>query len=434
MANFQEQYKSKLMTMQEALGQIKDKSLIATGAFGQEPIGFLRELHTIYDRISEITLYGGGGSEKYPYMFEKPYQDKFFVTTNFYGAGTRANHPNGNVSIIPMHLHQCYTRYHEVWKPNVIATSATPMDKHGYFNLSLGGWELKFLEDADVVIVEVVEDMPNIPGEYELHISDVTAVVESGRTLLTGKPGELTETDIAIGQHVATLVEDGSTIQLGIGAVPDAVAQAFKVKQDLGVHTEMLTSSIADLAECGAITNRRKTLYRGKTIGAFAQGSRKLYDFLDGNLSVYMRPTYYVNDPHVIAQNEKMVSVNTCIEVDLVGQIASETLGTRQFSGTGGQNDFAEGAIHSKGGKSIIAMHSSGTNKAGERFSKIKSILTPGSVVTMSRNNIDYIVTEHGIAPMKARNIRQRVDNLIAVAHPDFREELRAEANKLMLW
>ncbi len=432
MSKFQEMYKSKVMPAEEALKLIPDKSLIATAGFGLVPMTSLEKMHTIYDRITNVTLYGGG-SGNFEYTTEK-YLDKFFIQSNFYGGLTRALHPTGHVSLIPMHLHACYTRYRDVHKPNVIITSATPMDKHGYFNLSLGGWELEFLECADTIIIEVVEDMPKIAGEYELHVSKVSAVIETDRKTPTFDPGVLTDTDKAIGAHVSSLVKDGSTIQLGIGAVPDAVAMAFMDKKDLGVHTEMVTSSLAALAEAGVITGAKKNLNPGKLIGSFTNGSRALYDFLDENPTVYMKHTKYVNDPWVIAQNDNMVSINTCIEVDLVGQISSETIGHRQFSGTGGQNDFAEGAIHSKGGMSIIAMASAGTKKDGTRFSKIKSILTPGAVVTMSRNNIDYIVTENGIAPMKARTIKDRVDALIAIAHPEFKDELRAEANKLMLW
>jgi acyl-CoA hydrolase len=432
MSKFAEMYKSKVMPAEEALKQIPDKALIATGFSALEPRTCLEKLHTIYDRVNEVTLYGGGGGD-YEYVKE-PYVNKFFVTTNFYGGLTRKLHPTGRASLIPMHLHACYTRYYDVNKPNVIITSGTPMDKHGYFNLSLGGWEKAFLPTADVVIVEVVKDMPKVAGEYEIHISQVTAVVETDRSTPGFDPGVLTDVDKAIGANVAGIVKDGSTIQLGIGAVPDAVAMAFMGKKNLGVHTEMVTSSIAALAEAGVIDGTKKSLHPGKIIGSFANGSRALYDFMDENPSIYMIPTFYVNDPCVVAKNDNMVSINTCIEVDLVGQISSESIGPRQFSGTGGQNDFAEGAIHSKNGMSIIAMASAGTKKDGTNFSKIKSMLTPGAIVTMSRNNIDYIVTEYGVAPMKARTVKDRVNNLIAIAHPDFRAQLREEANKLMLW
>ena len=427
MSTAQELYQSKLMTVEQALGQVEDKDLITVGL---SPATFLSQLHTIHDRITEVTLYGGGGD--HPYM-EEPYRDKFFTHSNFYGAGARANHPHGRISLIPMHLHACYTRYYEVWQPNVIAVSASPMDRHGYFNLAINGWDLKFLPTARAVIIEVVEDMPRIHGDFFIHVSDVTAIVETDRKLHTFPETILNETAITIGNYVASLVEDGSTIQLGVGAIPDACAMALTDKQDIGVHSEMICNSMGKLAEMGVITNKRKTLNHGKMIGAFAEGTRELYDYLDDNLTVYMKHVDYVNDPWVIAQHDRMVSINSCIEVDLVGQIASETIGHRQYTGSGGQNDFAEGAIHSKGGKSIIAMAASGTNRAGERFSKIKPTLTPGAVVTMSRNNIDFIVTEYGIAPMKARTVKERIQNLVAIAHPDFRADLLKEAKELGL-
>ena len=434
MTKFDEMYRERLMTPEQAIGLIKDGDLIATGNDALEPMTTLYALHGIQERINEVTVYIGACTQDYPFMVDPAFRDKFKVQSRFFAKGTRDSHKYGNVSLIPLHMHACITRYAEVWKPDVIITSGCRMDKHGYINLALGGWDKYFIPNARAVIVEIVDDMPNVPGEYELHISEITAVIESGRTtpnVFTGTPNE---TDLVIGRYVAELVPDRATIQLGIGRIPDAVAQAFHNKHDLGVHTELLTNTIADLAEQGVITNKYKTLHQGKTIGSFCIGNRKLYDYMDCNPSIYMMPIHYVNDPHVIAMNDNMVSINTCIEVDLTGQIASESIGTRQFSGTGGQNDFAEGAIHSRGGKSIIAMHSSGVNSKGERFSKIKSILTPGAIVTMSRNNIDYIVTEYGIAYMKGQTIRSRVENLIAVAHPDFRPQLREEAERYGLW
>ncbi|HWQ62375.1 MAG TPA: acetyl-CoA hydrolase/transferase C-terminal domain-containing protein, partial [Negativicutes bacterium] len=223
----------------------------------------------------------------------------------------------------------------------------------------------------------------------------------------------------------------GDTVQLGIGGIPNAVAQAFLTKQDLGVHTEMITSSMADLAEAGVITGRRKTLHKGKMIGTFALGTQKLYDFIDGNPAVQLLRGDYVNNPFVIARNDNMVSINTALQVDLTGQICSESIGLKTYSGTGGQNDTAEGAIHARNGRSIIALYS--TARDGT-ISTIQPWLTPGAAVTLSRNNIDYVVTEYGIAPLKARTIRQRVANLIAVAHPDFRRELGEAAFKNEIW
>lgn len=431
MEEIQALYEQKKMTPEQALEQIRDGALIAIGCDALEPINMLSSLHKIHDRIQEVTIHFGSCTQNYEFLVNPQFRDKFKCTSRFFAKSLRENYQFGNVSLIPLHFHGCITRYAQVWKPNVVITSGTRMDKHGYINLSLGGWEKYYLDHADAVIIEIVDDMPNVPGEYEIHISDVTAVIESGRKTPTNQTGvHLSETDIAIGQNVAELVEDGSTIQLGIGNIPDAAAQAFIDKRHLGVHTELLTNTIADLVEKGIVDNSCKSMHKGKTIASFCIGNRKLYDWMDRNPTLYMMPIQYVNDPFVIAQQEKMVSVNTCIEVDLTGQIASESIGSRQWSGTGGANDFAEGAIHSKGGKSIIAMASSGVNRNGERYSKIQAVLSPGAVVSISRNNIDYIVTEYGIACMKCRTIAQRVENLIAVAHPDFRDKLREDARR----
>ncbi len=431
----QDKIKSKTMSVEEALSKIPDGAMIGTVGGALEPQVILKNLHTIADRMTKpVTVYGGGSAQEYEYICNPVYQDSFKIWSNFYGKLTRDAHPRGSVSLIPLHLHAAITRFLEVHTPNVVILMGTAVDKHGYVRCSFGASELLMAETADLVIAEVNPQVPFVYGENEIHIDDIDCLIEVNYPPSSFEPGVLTETDIAIGKNVAELIEDGSTIQLGIGAVPDAVARAFGDKKDLGIHTEMITSSMAELSIAGVITNRKKTLHKGKLVGTFAHGSTELYDFLADNPTVYMMPYRYLNNPYIIAQNHKMCSINTCMEVDLTGQIASETIGSRQYSGTGGQNDTAEGAIHSKDGKSIIAFASAVTKRDGTRISKIKPMLTPGAVVTMSRNNIDYIVTEFGIAPMKARTVRQRVENLIAIAHPDFREELRAEANKLMIW
>ena len=218
---------------------------------------------------------------------------------------------------------------------------------------------------------------------------------------------------------------------LGIGGIPDAAALSLKGKHDLGVHSEMITNSMVTLVENGVITGRKKTLHKGKIVGTFAYGTQKLYDMLDNNPGVLLLRGDYVNDPWVIARNDNFVSVNSCLSVDLSGQVCSESIGHRQYSGSGGQVDMAVGASHAKGGRNIIAVPST---KKGGTVSSITAQLTPGSIVTLSRNEVDCIVTEYGIAWLKGRNVRQRVENLIAVAHPDFRAELRADAEKHILW
>ena len=262
-------------------------------------------------------------------------------------------------------------------------------------------------------------------------VSDVDFIIETDREMPLDPTYEATETQKIIGEQIADLIEDGSTIQLGIGGIPDAAARQLIHKQDLGVHSEMFTPSMTMLYEAGVITGARKNIDRYKMVCTLLTSRPEVFEFVDHNPAVRMMRGTYVNDPFVIQQNDRMVAVNAAITVDLTGQIFSETIGSRQFSGTGGANDFAMGAHRSKGGKSIIALPS--TKKKGT-VSAIQPWLSGGGVVTIQRQNVDYVVTEYGAAPLSGRSVRDRVRNLIAVAHPDFRAELTSEAKKLELW
>jgi len=415
---------------------IQDGAVLCRGGTGIPSV--YRNLHTIADRITKpVYVFQGGTDPDCLYYWDDAYKDKFIYSSEFFNEMNRKRQAEGgNVSIIPVHLHAHMDRFLDVNKPNIVFLGTTMPDRHGYVRTPLNTPPRRAMEMADIVVCMPNPQSPIVFGDNEIHIDEIDFFMDGGEGQAPRNfdPAPSGDTEKTIGEYVATLVEDGSTIQLGIGAIPDAVALAFMDKKDLGIHTEMITSSMADLALAGVVTGRKKTLHRGELVGGFASGSTKLIEFLTENPSVMLMPLEYTNHPYIVAQNYKMVSINTCIEVDLVGQIASETIGPLQFSGSGGQNDTAEGAIHSPGGKSIIAFASAITRRDGTRVSKIKSTLTPGSVVTLSRNNIDFIVTEYGVAPMKARSIRQRVDNLIAIAHPDFRDELRKEANDLMIW
>lgn len=428
MTVFQQDYQSKLCPVAETYRLIQDGDYIATGFAGCEPIAFLKGLHTIADRISQVQV--SHSLEMVSYEFQKDAYCKKFRTESFFlmGPGREALQ-RGATEYIPGNLHHAGTRQVECNEIDVFICAVSPMDDMGYFRTSLSSIvEDQYAKVAKKIILEVVPGMPVIYGSNEIHISDVHAVFECDRPVPMIDSAPLGEEDIAIGRHVAPLVEDGSTIQLGIGAIPDAIAQAFMDKHDLGIHTEMITNSVADLVECGAVTGKCKTLHRGKVVGTFALGNQRLYRFLANNPAVAIMPGCYVNDPHVIAQNDNMVSINTAIAVDFTGQISSESIGPRQYSGSGGQSDTATGAIHAKGGKSIIALRS--TAKNGE-VSTISPFLPLGSVVTLSRNNIDYVVTEYGVADMKSRPVSHRAAALIAIAHPKFREELTAKAREL---
>jgi acyl-CoA hydrolase len=314
--------------------------------------------------------------------------------------------------------------------------TATPMDKHGYFNLSCSAtYERLLLEAADIVILEIDPNYPRTFGDTNVHISKVDFVYETARPIQLFPYAPSTDKDRLIGEYIGELIEDGATIQLGIGGIPNAVAGALKHKKELGVHTELFNDGMVDLIEAGVITNSRKTLHKGISITTMALGSEKLYEFIDQNPGVAVMNGNYVNDPYIIGQNYKQVSINTTIEIDLTGQCCSESMGYRQFSGTGGQADTAIGAQRSVGGKSIIALYSTTTNKAtGETISKIVPTLKPGAVVSLQRNDVEYVVTEYGVANLKGKTVKDRVEALCEIAHPDFREDLRKEANKLMLW
>ncbi len=429
---YQELYKSKKITVEEALSMIKSGDEIVSGFCALEPMAILSKLHTIKERVNDVTVWYSLGMSKYDF-FTKPEMKGHFTTKSwFFSPGTRAAHKLGLVSYQPVHLHNGIIRKLQVNSPNVFICTATPMDKHGYVKTTLSVlYEKEFIEKADLVIMEINPNLPDVGGDTEVHIEEVDYVVEADRPIPVLHSAPISEKDQIIGEYVASLVEDGDTIQLGIGGIPNAAALAFQSKKDLGVHTEMITSSMASLAEAGVITGRRKNLHKGKIVATFALGSQELYDFMDKNPAVQLLRGPYVNDPYVVAQNDNMVSINTALQVDLTGQVCSESIGSRQYSGTGGQSDTAIGAIHAKNGRSIIALNS--TARDGT-ISSIQPWLTPGAAVTLHRNNVDFIVTEYGIAYMKARTIRERVENLIAVASPDFRKELRETAFKYEIW
>ena len=315
---------------------------------------------------------------------------------------------------------------------DVAVFQVTPMDEHGYFNFGPCASHLGAVCDkAKKIIVEVNRNMPKCLGGTEnwVHISQVAGVVEGSNPPIgqMAAAGPASEVDLKVANLVVPQIPNGACLQLGIGAIPDATGMALKSKHDLGIHTEMFTDSMVELIECGAVNNSKKQIHRGKTVTTFAFGSQRIYDFVDDNPSVEILPVDYVNDPNVICQNDNMISINAAVEVDLFGQVCAESVGTKHMSGSGGQIDYVRGACQSRGGKSFIAFTS--TAKGGT-ISKIKPILTPGAVVTTSKNDVDYIVTEYGVAHLRGRSLGERARQLIAIAHPDFRDELTFEAKK----
>lgn len=425
-------YESKLITVDQVLEMIKSGDQIVCGNNAHLPFSFMDRVHEISERVENVRLIHTGLFEELPLMSRPEMKGHFIIEPMFSDGFTFSNHDLQLSSYIPCHMHNGMTSLVSDRTIDYFICGASRMDNCGYFRFSLNNFsETLFAENARKVILEVNPNMPLTNGTNEFPIDMVDYIVEVDRPVLTIPNIPSSEEEMSIGRNVAELVADGSTIQLGIGGIPNAVGLAFRDKNDLGVHTEMITSVMADLMKEGVITGNRKTLHKRKMIGSFALGDQALYDYMDENPSIWLMSGSYVNNREVISQNDNMVSVNTAIQVDLCGQVCSESIGPVQYSGTGGAADFAFGASHSKGGKSIVALRS--TAKKGT-ISTIVPFLIPGSTVSIVRNDIDYIVTEYGVANLRCRSIRERCENLINVAHPKFRDELRQQAKEYRIW
>ncbi|MFP4016936.1 MAG: acetyl-CoA hydrolase/transferase family protein [Halanaerobiaceae bacterium] len=423
--DFNKEFEEKLVLASEAAKQIKPNDNIVVGLGCGETPAILEEMVKRKDELEGIVIHQMLPLYNYTY-FQENMEEKFRHNAWFISGFTRKLVNARKADFTPNYFHESPALFKEYHDINILMAAVSPMDKHGYFSFGLSvDYTKTIAEHADLIILEVNENMPRTLGDSFIHISDVDFLVENNRSLPELPIGEPDEVELKIGKYIANLIEDGSTIQLGIGGIPNAVAASLNDKKDLGIHSEMLTDGMVDLVEDGIVTNRKKTIHNGKIIGAFAAGSGRLYDFLDDNPMVEMHPVSYTNDPVVISKNDKMISINSCIEVDLLGQCAAETIGTKQVSGTGGQTDFVRGAVKSKGGKSIIALKS--TAVKGTK-STIVPTLAEGAVVTTGKNDVDYIVTEYGVAHLRGKSGSERAEALINISHPDFRDELRSKS------
>lgn len=425
---------AKIITIDEALNLVQEDDHIVAGMAASEGREFFLHLHKVAERLQHVTIDNCLPMYPYEFMVNDAYVDHFTVNCWFFSGDIRRVFKQGNISYIPNQLHFAGVRRVEHKKPNIYVGNCTPPDKHGFVSLSLSNVYEKFmLEQADIVILEINPHFPRTLGDLEVHEDMIDYFVKVDYLPPLLPDSDPTEKDLKIGALIAEQIHDGDTIQLGIGGIPNAVANALMDKKDLGVHTEMLTTGFMKLFKAGAVTNQKKTLHRGKMVAAFALGTEELYDFIDDNPGIMLLDGNYVNDPCVIGKNDNQVSINTTIEVDLTGQCCSESIGTRHFSGTGGQTDTATGAQRAKNGRSFIALYSTAMvrdPKTGERteVSKIVPTLKPGAAVSLSRNDVDYIVTEYGVVRLRGTSIKERVELLISVAHPKFRDELRAQA------
>lgn len=428
----------KLITPEEAVEMVKSGDEIVTGLGCSEGRLFMETLHTVADRVEDVSVTNCLPMNQFTFM-DKQFKDTFFINGWFYSPAVRQLHANGNASFIPNNLHFAATKRLNHKKPRIYVGACSEIDQHGFVSLSMGNtYEKRMMDAADIVILEMNPHFPRTFGDVEVPVSDVDYFISADYSVPELPHIEPNEKDKQIGQYIADYIKDGDNLQFGIGGIPNAVAAALYDKKDLGIHTEMLTSEIAKLAQAGVINGKKKSLHKGKIVTTFIMGNQDLYDFVNDNPSVMVLDGHYVNHPAVIAQNDNQISVNTTLEIDLTGQCASESIGPIQYSGTGGQADTARGAQDSKNGKSFIALYSTArirNKETGEREekSKIVPLLTPGAVVSLQRNDVDYVVTEYGVAELRGTNIVERVDRLISIAHPKFRDELREQAKTLRI-
>ena len=424
-------YRSKVTTAAEAIRSVANGDnlyLTSNCSVPQQLLGALVD-RARADDVRDVTIHQllTIGSTDYvaPEMAGKIRANALFI-----GPNIRKAVQQGRVDFTPVFLGETPKLFKEKIIPlDVALVHVSPPDEHGFCSFGVEvGLTKPAAESARIIIAEVNEQMPRTLGNSFIHVSKLTHIVPVNYPLIElpqGTPGDLEK---AIGSHIAEMIPDGATLQLGIGAIPDGVLYYLQDKRDLGIHSELFSDGVVDLVEMGVVTNDRKTLHPGKIIAGMLLGTKRLYDFSDDNAMVELHPQDYVNDPFVIAQNDNMIAINSAIEVDLTGQVCADSMGPRLYSGVGGQVDFVRGAARSKGGKPIIALPA--TARDGT-VSRITPMLRQGAGVVTTRNDVHYVVTEFGVADLYGKTIRHRVEALIGIAHHQFRSDLRKQAREL---
>lgn len=429
--NWQEIYKNRLVSADEAVKQVKSNDHVALHHACAEPRTLIEALVKRRDlenvMITHMAAIG-------PAEYCRPEFEGIFRHNAFFAGGiSRKAIDEGRADYTPVFFHELPKVYREYLPPDIALIQVSPPDNRGYCSLGISvDYSLGIVKQARrLVIAQVNKLMPRTFGESFVHVSEINYFVESDRQLLTIPIPKIGEVEEGIGRNIASLIEDDSCLQLGIGAIPDAVLSFLGEKKNLGIHTEMFSDGVVNLVEQGVITGKSKNIDKGKMLVSFIMGSEIVYNFVHENPQVEFRTIDYTNDPYVIGKLDKIISINSCIQVDILGQICSDTIGYRQYSAVGGQVDFVRGSARAKGGKAIIAMPATAGNG---KFSRIAPILDEGGVVTTSRNDAQYVVTEYGIANLRYKTNRQRAEELIAIAHPDFRGELKAAARNRKLF
>lgn len=420
-------YKERLTTAAEAVKKIKSGDRVAIHHAVGEPTHLVDAMVANREayRDVEITHMVAMGKSEYAQPGMEPY---FRHNSVFVGGATRNTIKAGHGDFTPCYFSQIPNLFKRTMPLDVTLIHVSPPDEHGYCSCGVSiDYSKVSVDYAKVVIAQVNKHMPRTLGDTFVHVSKMTDIVEFDAPLIELPPPKITDVEKAIGENCAKLIKDGDCLQLGIGAIPDAVLLFLKGKKDLGIHSEMFSDGVVELVEAGVINNRVKNFHPGVSIANFLMGTKRLYDYVDNNPAVNMYPATYVNDPYIVGKNDNLVSVNSCVQVDLLGQVCSESVGTTQISAVGGQVDFVRGAALSRGGRSIIAM---GSTASGGKISKIVPFLDQGAVVTTNRYDVEYVITEQGIANLKYRTVRDRARMLIDIAHPSFQDELKEAFEK----
>lgn len=425
-------YRSKQATAEEAALRIHSRMRVYCGSGAGVPQELERAMVARASQLQDVEVVSvltfAGGE-----YFAPEYASNFRHRALFIGDNSRAAVQGGRADYAPVFLSEVPRLFRDGTLPlDVALIQVSPPDAHGFCSFGVEvGVTKPAAESAGIVIAEVNRQMPRVFGDSFIHLNQIDTIVETDYPLPNAPQGEPNAESFRIGQFVADLIPDGATLQIGIGSIPDAVLDNLNDKRDLGIHSELFSDGIIDLVERGVINNSRKTLHRGKIVAGFLFGSACLYQFVDDNAMIELHPSDYVNDPIIIAQHQNMIAINSAIQVDLTGQVCADSIGTRLYSGIGGQVDFVRGASRSRGGKAIIALPATAKN---DTQSRIVPQLRPGAGVVTSRGDVHYVVTEYGVVSLHGKSIRERVHDLVKIAHPKFREELECYARDQMWW
>lgn len=417
-------YAEKLVSAAQAVSAISSGDNVVVPPGAAEPEVLMEALAERKAELKDVRVHQMLPLREASYLkpgMERHFRHVSWLTSSIVKRGVK----EGRAGVMPGYLYE-YPQFIQDLDVDVFMGTVSPMDEHGYFSFGVSvDYTIAAAGCARKVILLVNPNMPRTMGYSVIHVSQADMIVEDTTPLLEITKPTSSAIDKTIGDFVCQLVNDGDTIQLGLGATANAAAQCLKDKKGLGIHTHFVTDTVVDLVECGAVTNRRKNIHPGKIICSSAVGTKRLYQFMNNNPLFEMHSVSYTNDPLIIAKNNNMIAINSVDEIDLLGQCASEPIGPKLYSGTGEQVDFARGAMRSTGGKTIALLHS--THKGR---SKIVPMLESGSVVSLSKNDVDYVITEYGIAKLKGKTFRQRAEALIAIAHPDHRDGLSEAAKK----